>query len=80
MRALGGPDDDPRIFDFALAVLDLAPERVAYVGDSVRNDVRGAEAAGLVALHLDPYDDHPDARHERIHALGDLLAWVGVPT
>ena len=48
-------------------------KKFIHVGDSVRNDVRGAEAAGLVPLHLDPYDDHPDARHRRIRRLHDLL-------
>ena len=40
------------------------------------NDVRGAQAAGLVALHLDPYDDHPDADHERIRDLTDLFDFL----
>ncbi len=67
---------DPAIFGFAIDALRLAPGRVGYVGDSVRNDVRGAEAAGLVPLHLDPYDDHPDATHRRLRSLHDLLALV----
>ena len=75
-EVVGVAKPDPAIFTFALDVLGLGPERVAYVGDSVRNDVQGAQAAGLVALHLDPYDDHADADHERIRALSDLLAFV----
>ena len=67
---------DPAIFAPALEVLGLPPDRVGYVGDSVRNDVRGAEAAGLVPLHLDPHDDHPDAPHRRIRSLHDLLDLV----
>ena len=67
---------DPAIFASALEVLGLPPDRVGYVGDSVRNDVRGAEAAGLVPLHLDPHDDHPDAPHRRIRSLHDLLDLV----
>lgn len=70
---VGVSKPDPAIFGFALAVLRLPADRVAYVGDSVRNDIRGAEAAGLTGLHLDPYDDHPDARHERIRSLSELL-------
>jgi len=70
---VGAAKPDAKIFGFALDVLGLAADRVAYVGDSVRNDVRGAAAAGLTPLHLDPYDDHPDAPHERIRTLADLL-------
>jgi putative hydrolase of the HAD superfamily len=68
---------DPAIFSPALEVLGLEADRVAYVGDSVRNDVTGATAAGLVALHLDPHDDHPDATHRRLRSLHDLFALVG---
>jgi len=73
---VGVSKPDPAIFGFALDILELPAERVAYVGDSVRNDIRGASAAGVNALHLDPYDDHPDAAHERIRSLGDLLDFV----
>lgn len=68
---------DPRIFAPALDVLGLPPERVAYVGDSVRNDVHGAQAAGLHPLHLDPYDDHPDATHARVRSVVEVAALLG---
>ena len=75
-EVVGVMKPDPAIFASALEVLGLPPDRVGYVGDSVRNDVRGAEAAGLVPLHLDPHDDHPDAPHRRIRSLHDLLDLV----
>ena len=75
-EVVGVMKPDPAIFASAIEVLGLPPDRVGYVGDSVRNDVRGAEAAGLVALHLDPHDDHPDAPHRRIRSLHDLLDLV----
>jgi putative hydrolase of the HAD superfamily len=73
---VGVAKPDPAIFESALACLPAAPGRVAYVGDSIHYDVRGAEAAGLVPLHLDPYADSNGDGHERISALSDLLAWV----
>jgi putative hydrolase of the HAD superfamily len=76
-EVVGVMKPDPAIFGFALDVLGLPPDRVGYVGDSVHNDVRGAEAAGLVPLHLDPHDDHPDATHRRIRSLHELLDLVG---
>lgn len=77
-HTVGVAKPDPAIFDFAFHQLPPGIERarVAYVGDSVRNDVRGAQAAGLHALHLDPYDDHADADHERLRSLTDLLVWT----
>jgi FMN phosphatase YigB (HAD superfamily) len=75
-HVVGVAKPDPAIFAPALDALGLPPARVAYVGDSVINDVVGARAAGLHPLHLDPYDDHPGAEHDRIGSLADLLTIV----
>jgi ribonucleotide monophosphatase NagD (HAD superfamily) len=42
---LGKPSPD--FFASAVAELDLAPERVAMIGDDLHNDVLGAQHAGL---------------------------------
>jgi putative hydrolase of the HAD superfamily len=75
-HVVGVAKPNPAIFEFALEVLGLEPLRVLYVGDSVSKDVVGARNAGLHPLHLDPYGDHPDARHDRIRSLNDVLPWV----
>jgi FMN phosphatase YigB (HAD superfamily) len=75
-RVVGVEKPDPRIFGFALDVLGLPPEKVAYVGDSFHMDVGGAIAAGLQPFHIDPYDDFPNATHTRIRSLDELLALV----
>jgi FMN phosphatase YigB (HAD superfamily) len=68
---------DPAIFAPALAALgDPEPSRVGYIGDSYINDVGGALAAGLVPLHLDPFDDYAAFGHERIASVHDVLAFV----
>jgi len=48
---------DPAIFRAAAGKLGLPPSGVAMVGDSVDDDVRGALAAGLIAVHLDRKGD-----------------------
>lgn len=73
-HVVGVAKPDPAIFAPALAALGLAADRVAYVGDSVVNDVGGARAAGLHAIQLDPYDDQAGADHERVASLHELLA------
>lgn len=45
---------DPGIFRYALAQLDVKPERVIYIGDVFFLDVWGANRAHAPALHLDP--------------------------
>ncbi len=68
---------DPRIFDPAIEALGTSRARTLYVGDTVHADVRGAEAAGLPVVQLDPFDHHVDHAHWRLpglHALADHLA------
>jgi FMN phosphatase YigB (HAD superfamily) len=74
-HVVGVSKPDPAIFASALELLGVPPERVAYVGDSIRYDVEGARAAGLVPVLLDPYTDTDGAGHTRITSLRELLAW-----
>lgn len=57
---------DPRFFLHAADALDTPPELAVHVGDTVPADVRGAEAAGILAVHYDPYGDC-DAPHDHEH-------------
>jgi putative hydrolase of the HAD superfamily len=77
---VGVEKPDTGIFAPALAVmadLGVAPGRIGYVGDSLRYDVVGARAAGLVPLLLDPHDLHADVDlgpgAHRIRSVHDLL-------
>lgn len=53
----------PAAFEPALKALNLPPERVAYVGDTISRDVRGARNAnlGLMVLIRNPAIKHRDA-------------------
>jgi FMN phosphatase YigB (HAD superfamily) len=74
---VGVAKPDPTIFDPALAALGMvANERIAYVGDSVVNDVGGARNAGLTPLLYDPFDDRSDlVGVERLGSLHELHGW-----
>ena len=50
---IGVGKPDPRIFEAALAALDVAPEDAVMIGDSLVRDVTGAHAAGLRAIWID---------------------------
>lgn len=41
---------DPRIFNVALDLLDVAPEQAIYVGDHLHADILGAQSAGMRAV------------------------------
>jgi HAD superfamily hydrolase (TIGR01509 family) len=51
---VGVEKPDPRIFELALARSGVAAAEAAYVGDFYSIDVRGARAAGIRAILLDP--------------------------
>ena len=73
---VGVAKPDPTIFDFALPSLDLDPSDVIYVGDSVKYDVRSAEAAGMTPLHFDPLNLCEETNHLHIAQVGDVLHYV----
>jgi HAD superfamily hydrolase (TIGR01549 family) len=68
---LGVAKPDPGIFEKALHKLNLQPADALYIGDVFEVDVRGANAAGVGAVHLNPLGLYagwpgvhlPDVRH-----------------
>jgi putative hydrolase of the HAD superfamily len=75
---VGVSKPDPAIFASALGQLGVPADRVAYVGDSIRYDVGGARAAGLVPVLLDPYTASNGDDHHHIRSLTELLDWFSV--
>jgi putative hydrolase of the HAD superfamily len=71
---VGVEKPDPAIFELALAALGVDPERSLYVGDTVHFDVRGARAAGLAPVHVDPYGLCPLEDHAHTTGLPELAA------
>ncbi|MCJ7702776.1 MAG: HAD family hydrolase [Anaerolineales bacterium] len=77
---LGVSKPDRRIFEIALAHLDLQPAQALYVGDVFYIDVWGANQAGLGCIHLDPdglYTGWPGAHLPSVAHLPDLLQQQG---
>jgi putative hydrolase of the HAD superfamily len=76
-HVVGVAKPDPRIFEHALPhFAEFDPERIAYVGDSVKMDIGGARAAGLQPILVDPHDDHAGADFDRIRSLADLVSLI----
>lgn len=64
---------DPRAFAYALDRVGAAPAEVMMVGDSLENDIRGAQAAGIHAVLIDRNDVHARSGVPRIHSLTQVL-------
>ena len=80
-RDAGCAKPDPRIFQRAAAVLNVAPHELLHVGDDPLMDVDGARAAGCAGVWLDrcaaPWPHAlkpPTHRIESLDALPALLA------
>jgi putative hydrolase of the HAD superfamily len=59
------------IFEHALAVMRVGPDRALHVGDSVHADVEGARAIGIAAVLID--------RATHVHARGNVQRTLDVP-
>ena len=71
----GAAKPDPAVFLAALRVAGCAPEDALFAGDSLENDVRGAEAAGMRAV-LVVRDEMPPTGVEAVRSLRDLPALI----
>jgi putative hydrolase of the HAD superfamily len=71
--SVGYAKPDRRVFDSVLKALQLAPEQVLHVGDSIRNDIDGAHNAGMKGILVDRKGAHQDAGITRITSLKEIL-------
>lgn len=65
---------DPRVFQATIEALDLGPERILHIGDSVHYDVDGGAAVGMQTVHMDPYELCSSTDHPHVRTLDALLA------
>jgi putative hydrolase of the HAD superfamily len=77
----GSAKPDPAIFLAACAAMGVAPQDAVYVGDDLRLDVQGAQAAGLRAVWMNRHGSsaHLDAGvtpDAICSTFDELLAWI----
>ncbi len=75
----------PAFFAAAAQTLGVPPARIAVIGDSLENDVRGAQGAGCLGVavrtgsfrdvDLEKLDRRPDAV---LDSIADLPSWLGI--
>ncbi len=71
-QKIGYEKPDPRIFFTALKDLKADPSSTLHVGDLYNIDVKGARAAGLYSVLIDPFGDWVGVDCERVKDLGEL--------
>ena len=69
---VGVAKPDPRIFDYALEPLGLAPEQTWYLGDTVAYDMAAADAAGLLGWVIDHRGLHTVHHPRRVGSLAEF--------
>ena len=74
---VGSAKPDPRIFAIALARLGVEAADAVHVGDSEREDIVGARAAGLRAILVQREPRASDA-HDRVSDLSELVSRLNV--
>ena len=70
---IGHEKPDREIFRFASEALELAPQEIMHVGDSLQHDVRGALNAGWRAVRITATNGSEQRGEMEIAALSDLL-------
>lgn len=75
-HVVGVQKPDPRIFEIGLEATGTDPSRSAYVGDSCRFDMNGAEAAGMVGLHFDPFGFCNIESHRHFRSMPEVASWI----
>lgn len=75
-QIVGIEKPDSGIFRIALERMGIAAGRALYVGDMRSVDERGARAAGMHAVIIDPYGDYVPPDRPSIASIGDLPGWI----
>lgn len=73
----GAPKPNPQIFKKAIEVHGINPKEAIHVGDSLSDDVRGAQNAGMQAVLIDRHGlFKQQADYVRIVSLSELLDYL----
>jgi putative hydrolase of the HAD superfamily len=72
-HVVGVEKPDPRIFEIALAQLNLPAEKCVYVGDNYDRDVIGARSVRMTTILLDPFEVVAEQDVLKIKQLDDLV-------
>ena len=67
---------NPRIFELALQMAGVTPDKSLMIGDSIEADILGAQAVGFRTLHFNAHNDPIHKYCEIIHELGEIKFYL----
>lgn len=70
--SVGVKKPDPKIFEHALRVGQVAPNEAIMIGDNLEADIEGALATGMHAVHFMPLEKRNPAHYTEIGELHEL--------
>ena len=70
--SVGVKKPDPKIFEHALRVGQVAPSEAIMIGDNLEADIEGALATGMHAVHFMPLEKINPAHYTEIEKLHEL--------
>ena len=73
---IGYSKPDRKAFEYVLRDLDVAASDVLMVGDSIENDIDGAEQAGIKTVLIDRGNRNREHTGTRISTLSELINFV----
>jgi putative hydrolase of the HAD superfamily len=75
---VGVAKPDPEIFRIALRAVEVAPDSVVHVGDTLSADIAGARAARILPIHFDPTRTCRATDHRHIRSLSGVSRHVAM--
>ena len=72
----GAKKPNPKIFQLALQMARVTPEKSMMIGDNIEADILGAQAVGFQTLHFNAHNDPAHEFCQMIHDLGEIKSYL----
>lgn len=72
----GAKKPNPKIFQLALQMARVTPEKSLMIGDNIEADILGAQAVGFQTLHFNAHNDPAHEFCQMIHDLGEIKSYL----
>lgn len=70
---------DPEAFNYIMELEHIERNQAVMIGDSIQNDIAGAENAGIIAILMDRFNEHLEYNGCRINQLEEIIGILQLP-